>query len=115
VTTHHRSWIKKLQKQPDLYEAVPGFTKEEEGFVVFKVKRPSSLFLKGSGTVTADFNKLSVELDDPQGECVIKYNWSEDLAAQPPAKLFPFDAGNGIKLIGIRPGGTTQVKIGRRG
>ena len=42
---------------------------------------------------------------------VIRYNWSDRLKVSAPAALEPYDAGNGVVFIGIRPNGMSRVDI----
>lgn len=45
-------------------------------FVCYKVNRPSNFFLKGSGKVSAQFNRLSLKQVKADGdEVILKYHW----------------------------------------
>jgi hypothetical protein len=63
-------------------------------FTIYEVKRKTSFFLKGTGKVKADYNRI--ELDDliaEDGEVVIAYHWMETLRAVPDVKLERFMVG----------------------
>ena len=47
----------------------------------------------------------------PPEEAVVRYNWSDRLAVEPPAELHPHDAGDGVVFIGIRPNGASRVDV----
>jgi hypothetical protein len=63
-------------------------------FTIYEVKRKTSFFLKGTGKVKADYNRI--ELDDliaEDGEVVIAYHWMETFRAVPDVKLERFMVG----------------------
>lgn len=99
-----------LRAHPERYREVRSFG-ENGGRPVFKVLRASSWFLENDGRVTATFNRIQLFLRDADRPAVIKYNWHPDLSITPPAELYPFAAGPGVTLIGIRPNGLKNPEI----
>ncbi|MBN1557240.1 MAG: hypothetical protein JW951_03745 [Lentisphaerae bacterium] len=110
IMTYHDNWKACFRRHPDVYEEIDPPV-DWERLAVFRVKRASNLFLKGSGTVRADFNRLDVRLDAPRDEAVLKYNWAENLRAPGPVELFPYDGGDGVRLIGVRGNGVEAFTI----
>jgi hypothetical protein len=100
-------WKALYRKYPEQFEEAVVIADK----VVFKVKRNANIFFKGKGEVTANFNSIKVTVDNPSEECVIKYNWINGLYATPPSEIYPFDAGYGIKFIGIKPNGKKNIQI----
>jgi hypothetical protein len=82
---------------------------------MFEVLRAPTMFIKGRGTVRATFNMLEVELAEPFEEVVLCYNWIDGMRAPAPVELFPFDAGRGVTLLGVRPRGQTRFRLTYRG
>lgn len=109
VVTYHDRWKSFFRSQPEACEELEGF--EAVRASVFRMRREPSIFVQGSGRVVADFSRLDVEVADPQAEAVIGYNWVEGLSVPEPVELFPWDAGGGVQLIGIRPNGTAEFAI----
>lgn len=113
VTTcreEHRAFFAARPEQYRLVERLGA----SEGLAFFKVLRRASRFLENSGSVTATFNRVRVELAQTDQHAVIKYNWHPGLTATPPAQLYPFEAGPGVTLIGIRPNGLKHLEISYR-
>jgi len=94
---------------PDAYSEIDEF--DDLGVSIFRVATVPGLFAKGAGRATATFNRIQVALEDAAAEAVLRYNWSDELAAPPPVELFPWDAGDGIRFIGIRPNGCADFTI----
>lgn len=78
---------------------------------IFETRRWPSLFLEGSGSVQATFDRIDLDLDTPQDRTVIKYNWTPGWQATPGATLFPYKAGRGITFIGVNPGTNRHVTL----
>ena len=74
-----------------------------DGKTLFKVRQTSSLFLEGEGSLDATFNRIHVRLSQDFDQVVIRYNWTEGLKSSAPVEIFPFDMGDGVQFIGIRP------------
>ena len=109
VATFHERW-KAFFRSPE------GASEELEGYEgvnasVFRLKREPSQFVLGAGKVEADFSRLDVEVWDAGAEAAIAYNWEDGLEAPAPAELQPYDAGGGVRLIGIRPNGVAKFTI----
>jgi hypothetical protein len=111
VVTYHEDWRRYFLDQPERYQPLLLPPEKNRAYCIFKVKRTPDIFLKGSGTVTADFNRIRVDLDAAREEVVIKYNWCDDLRVSQPAEIFPHKAWKDINLIGIRPNGAQAVDI----
>ena len=104
----------RLDARKDYLRGMPDRFHEEATFdriTFFSAKRSPDMFLKGRGRVRADFNRIEAEWDDPAGEVVLKYRWDDRLAADPPVRLYPVDAEEGIRFIGIEPGGARKCVI----
>jgi hypothetical protein len=76
----------------------------DETFVVYAVNRTPSFFLKGNGTVSADYNMLTLSgVIAEEGEIIISYHWLEALRVDPPQSLEPVFIGDGpigfIKVV----------------
>ena len=118
ITTLRENWKGYLRSRPQDYIEGPAFGENKE-LAFFRVARPAnSIFLSGKGRVQAGFNRLEVDLAEPVDQAVIKYNWQTGLAADPPrlgrdkpAEIFPYNAGPGIRFIGIKPNGQQKVVI----
>lgn len=98
----------------DIFRAYPDQYIEEttfEGITIFKVERAPEIFIQGSGSIGADFNVLRIHINESNRDAVIKYNWIDGISVSKPAEIFPFDAGGGVKFIGIRPNGQRDVVI----
>jgi hypothetical protein len=111
VITYHEKWAAAFRREPERYEPLPVLQIGNIPWHAFRVRGDNSMFLRGEGRVAARFNRLDVELRDPSVEAVIRYNWDDRLVADGKGEIFPFDAGDGIRFIGIRPGGGPRVAI----
>lgn len=109
VITYHDNWKMAFIRHPGQFQPVYMFP--DGRTVIFRVRRDSSLFLRGNGEVKADFNRIEVRLSDPDEEAVLKYNWSDALRAPAPVELFAWPAGDGIELIGVRPNGRSDFTV----
>jgi hypothetical protein len=116
-----------LRSEPEHFEEVHEFgrrTPESDAmFHVFRVKGAHGAFLEGSGTIKADFNRISIDFgDNPPPRAVIAYNWNDRLSALPPVEIAPYDTGTSlgrnsrdedmpVRFIEIRPNGAPRVEI----
>jgi hypothetical protein len=107
LVAYRREWNDFLGARPDLFEPGPTFDDK----VVYTVRRAPQIFLKGTGTADAAFNRIRVTLADPRAEAVVKYAWSDGLKADRPAEAFPYSADADVTLVGIRPNGATTVTV----
>ncbi len=97
ILTYHEHWKEYFRNNVDSYEEL--ITLHDK--TIFKVRRSSSLFLKGNGKIQANFNDLDIYLNSPETEVVLKYNWVQGLKASDGVEIFPYDAGDGVCLIGV--------------
>jgi len=109
ILTYHDQWKDIFRRYPEWYEEAP--TVEWEEIAAFRVRREPSLFRKGEGTVDADFNRLRVRLSKPAEEVILKYNWSDRLTAAGGVEIGPWEAGDGVRLIRVRPRGAREFEI----
>jgi len=107
IVTWHDYWKAFYDTDPDRYQRVHDIGR----IAIFEVQRPSSLFLLGSGTVDAHFDRFHIALADLDHPTVIKYNWADGLVADPPVDVFPFEAGYDTQLIGFDPGTNRIITI----
>lgn len=110
IFTHHKRWMAFLQAQPERYEKVWEFGKRTRK-MVFRVKRQPSFFESGAGQVESELNRLRVQVDDPSGEVVLRYNWVEGLEVDPPVTIQPVEMGDGTTFIGAAPHGESAFTI----
>ena len=102
--------MKFFRKHPDLCEEVWTFG-ERRRKSIFRIKREQTFFVKGSGRVDAAINELTVTLDHPVEEAVLRYNWTDGLSAEAPVEIYPCDMGQDVRFIGIRPHGCSAFRI----
>ena len=116
VISFRNSHIACYRSEPEHFREVVTLVDRDEAanrdYVVFEVKDSGGRFAEGRGKVHADFNRISVDFGaEPPEMSVIRYNWSDRLKVSAPAALEPYDAGNGVVFIGIRPNGMSRVDI----
>jgi hypothetical protein len=99
VITYHDNWKKYFRQRPRRYEEMASFMQRTLEITIFRVVRQRSWFLKGSGEVKAEINRLRVR-PDTSGEMVLKYLWADGLTAGPGVDLYPVETKNGVRLIG---------------
>jgi hypothetical protein len=108
VITYRSKWVRRFRRRADLY-------REREHFrdmVMFEVLRDSTgMFYKGAGTVEADFNRLSVTLDEAQADVVLCYKWIDGFTVSPPVEIYPYEGIHGERLLGIRPNGEMRMTL----
>ena len=109
VVMYKDLWKAAFRRNPRNYEEIKHF--DDLGVSIFRVKSPPGLFVKGSGRAAATFNRIRVTLEDAESDVVLRYNWADGLTAPPPVELYPWDAGDGIQFIGIRPHGRAEFSI----
>ncbi len=78
---------------------------------IFRVRREPSFLLAGRGTVESGSNFIRVSLAEPRATVVLKYNWADGLRPEGPVGIFPFDAGDGIRFIGVETRGETEFVL----
>jgi len=111
VITYHDHWKRHLRSDPGKYEEVATFKQRTLEAAAFRVKREYSFLAKGRGRVTSTVNRIEVQLDEPADDVVLRYNWAEGLTAQGDVDVYPFDAGKGVRLIGVRPKGAMSFAV----
>jgi len=84
VVAFHPASIQRLQSVPGLVTV----DKRVGPVHLMRVNQPLTWFLQGEGNVKASLNRLN--LSELKGkEIVLKYHWTEGLAASPPARIVP--------------------------
>jgi hypothetical protein len=114
VITYHTNWRKYLLSQPERYTPLRVSEKRHD-YSVFRVKRKSSMFLRGEGLLRAEFNRILVEPAGSQEELVIRYNWDDSLYVEGPAEISPYPVWKDLRFIAVRPNGAERVEIRRKG
>ena len=82
-------------------------------FAVYEVKRKPSFFLKGEGTIHADYNRLELKNIIPEhNEIIISYHWMKNFRAIPAAQVERvFIAGDPVGFIKIKNPQTSLVLV----
>ncbi len=96
--TYNAKWIVCwLQESKDFLAEFPEYVEKLatiDKFTIYEVKRKASFFLKGTGRVKADYNRIELNgLIAEDGEVIIAYHWMETLRAAPDVKLERFMVG----------------------
>lgn len=105
-----QAWAPRLEKEPARYRRIGGL--EHGQVAVFRVEGyERTMFLKGSGTVEADFNRIRVRTGQPGERTVIKYRWQEGLRVAPPVEIRPFRVAEGIDMVEIVWNGRAECAI----
>jgi hypothetical protein len=110
VVTYHEPWKRVFRRHAELCEETRVFPGQREKSV-FRMKRAPTWFQKGSGHVRAGINELAVSVDDPGQDVILRYNWVEGLAADPPVEIRPCDMGRGVRFIAADPHGKREFRI----
>lgn len=80
-----------LDRSKEFFNRHPGYlTRENEiaSFTIYRVNRKPSFFIKGSGEVSADYNRLELTGIVPEnGVIIIGYHWMQALRTQPEISL----------------------------
>ena len=111
VLTYRDNWKQYFREHADTFREELSFTCVSHEITVFTVLRPSSKFLEGEGRLSADFNRIDIELDAPQERLVLAYNWIDGLHSPEGVELFPVVRDEEITLIGVRPGARLWFSI----
>ncbi len=84
VVSFYPASVQRIQSVPGLVT----FDRRVGPVHLMKVNQPLTWFLQGEGRVKASLNRL--ELSEIKGkEIVLKYHWTQGLAASPPARIVP--------------------------
>jgi len=79
-------------------------------FSVYETKIKPTFFLQGSGTITADYNKITIS-NASEGEIIIKYNFFDSLKTNPTLKISKYDIPSSFGFIKILNENVTEFKI----
>ena len=96
-----------LQTSKKFFEQFPDYItkiRDIDKFTLYEVQRNPSFFIKGSGTVHSDYNRLELSNIIPVGgEIIIAYHWMKHLKTEPPTSMSKIMIGEDpvgfIKLI----------------
>lgn len=91
-TIYNVKWIVCwFEKSKELFSRYPGFiakVAEIDKLTIYEVIMQPSFFLKGEGSIHADYNRLELnELAAENGEIIISYHWMKNLTTNPETKL----------------------------
>jgi len=110
IVTWHDDWKNVFHRTTNYYRPAHAIGRTE----IFETRRDSTLFLQGSGRVKATFDRLDLDLEAPQDRVVVKYNWTPGWRAEGDVKIFPYDAGRGVTLMGVQPGTNLHLTLRHR-
>lgn len=79
-------------------------------FSVYETKIQPTFFLQGSGTITADYNKITVT-NASRGEIVIKYNFFDELKVDHDLKISRYEILGSFGFIKILNNNATEFKV----
>jgi hypothetical protein len=105
--TYNVKWLVCWYKESkEFFERFPEYIKKMadiDKFSVYEVKRVPSFFLKGRGTVHADYNRLELDnVSAEDDEIIIAYHWMKGLKSVPERKVEKvFVAGDPVGFIKI--------------
>jgi len=100
-------WIAAWRKESkQFFDKFPGYMVRRadiENFTVYEVTRTPTFFLKGAGTVRADYNRLELsDIVPEQGEIIISYHWMKFFKTIPQARIKRAEAlGDPVGFIKI--------------
>ncbi len=79
--------IKHFEKYPSFFINKTVINK----FYMYEIKREASFFLKGSGEVKSEVNRLQLNnVEAEEGEIIIKYHWMNNFKTNPPLQIEEF-------------------------
>jgi hypothetical protein len=75
-----------------------------DNFKIYVVKRRPTFFLKGTGDVRADYNRIELKnITAPEQEIILSFHWMEYLITEPPMTIEPvFLADDPVGFIKVR-------------
>jgi len=96
-------WSKESRKFFSSYPSLYVFRKKIDRFFIYETNREENFFLKGSGTITADINRIEISNIKPEDhEIIISYRWIKYLQTKPETEIQPVtflkDPGGFIKI-----------------
>jgi hypothetical protein len=85
-------WIVCWRKESkEFFNKFPGYISklsDIDRFTIYEVKRKTSFFIKGSGTIHSDYNCLELtDIVPKDREIIISYHWMQFLKTIPPLRL----------------------------
>jgi len=88
LSLYNVKWVVAWSKKSRLFFASAPkyftFRKQIDKFYIFETNRAGNFFIKGSGTITAEPNRIELQdLKPEDGEVVISYHWMKYLKAAP--------------------------------
>ena len=107
----HADWISYLTGRKERFEEIvpgPGF--EFRAFKVIGHSTPG-LFVQNTGTVSVDYNRIDITVDDPSFDVILGYNWSDRFKVSGAAELFPYKVYDKVVLLGVSPNGQKDIHI----
>jgi hypothetical protein len=97
-------------------EAAPGVTPRERlpgNFLVYELPVTPGYLIGARGTVTFDYDRLAVRLDEPAtGPVTLRFRWVPGLVVDPPVRLEPVEVRPGVRFIRVDPAGARAFRIG---
>lgn len=118
VVTCRPNYVKLFSSRPGEFAEGPRFTyhhpRGDVDIRVFEVLGAGGTLQGAEGTVSADFNRIDVELEDPVPErFVLAYHWNERLRADPPARIAPVPTGTPgeTPFVEVTPNGARHVRL----
>ncbi len=114
----HPRYVRFFETQPALFELADSIRDRGPEIRVYRLRDPApgGRLLEGEGAVEARENRILVRPADPGAErLVLRYRWRGNLRCRTPgAAIEPFEFGDGIRLVAVRPNGAREVEIGYR-
>ena len=84
---------------------------EYGAYRIYAVQQPTSWFFKGSGKVSASYNRLEIRGASP-GEVVLKYHWIDSLSVEPALPISPrYIGADPVPFIGVNNGNVADFVI----
>ncbi|MCK5529024.1 MAG: hypothetical protein KAI74_05030, partial [Kiritimatiellae bacterium] len=113
IVTYHDKWRDYFASHSDYFQEESSYQSYGRTFTCYSLKRESTMFIHGAGTIRAKFNHIDVKLSSVgvDGVVVLKYNWMEHLKVSDGVEIFPYEVDRDITLIGVRPKGVREFKI----
>ncbi|MEP7358558.1 MAG: hypothetical protein ABI847_15020 [Anaerolineales bacterium] len=110
VNTAFHNWVNLAdwdRQHPGTFELVA----QNGPFQIMAVVGSSTWFMSGSGTLTADYNRITIRRAAPGG-VVIKYHWLPSLRTEPALPMRPvYAAGDPVPFIAVDNGSTADFDI----
>ena len=118
VVTCRPNYVELFSSRPGEFAEGPRFVyRHRRGDVdirTFEVLGAPGTLQGAAGTVSATFNRIEAELEDPVPErFVLAYHWNDRLRADPPAEIAPFPTRTPGEdpFVEVKPNGARHVRI----